>query len=239
MLTGITNAMVWDAPRIETVLPSFLEWIRRLCAGRPQRAVRRRVPAAACARHGMRWPKPAVSTPCSWPAGCWPGRGAERPVGCARPADEGDGTAGPPRAARRPGHCRRAARPDRANRHAGVHSLPELLEASRDLSPARRRKRHLADPLPNGPGVYLFRGRRDEVLYVGTAGNLAAGPLRISLPRRSANGSPRWCRLAERVDHVVCAHPLEANVREQRLIAAHQPPYNRRSRHRTRCAGWY
>ena len=38
--------------------------------------------------------------------------------------------------------------------------------------------------------------------------------------------------LATRVDHVVCAHPLEAQVRELRLLAAHKPPYNRRSRNR-------
>ena len=36
--------------------------------------------------------------------------------------------------------------------------------------------------------------------------------------------------LAQRVDHVECAHALEAHIREQRLIAVHQPPYNRRSR---------
>ena len=36
--------------------------------------------------------------------------------------------------------------------------------------------------------------------------------------------------LATTVDHVECAHPLEAGVRELRLLAAHAPPYNRRSR---------
>src|SRR5205807_9139462 len=36
--------------------------------------------------------------------------------------------------------------------------------------------------------------------------------------------------LASRVDHVVCATALEAQVRELRLLAAHKPPYNRRSR---------
>ena len=45
--------------------------------------------------------------------------------------------------------------------------------------------------------------------------------------------------LAERVDHVECAHALEADVREQRLIAVHQPPYNRRSRTPgCGCTGW-
>jgi DNA polymerase-3 subunit epsilon len=36
--------------------------------------------------------------------------------------------------------------------------------------------------------------------------------------------------LATRVDGVVCAHPVEAEVRELRLLAAHRPPYNRRSK---------
>src|SRR5262249_41702828 len=35
--------------------------------------------------------------------------------------------------------------------------------------------------------------------------------------------------LATGVDHVECAHDLEAGVRELRLLAAHAPPYNRRS----------
>jgi DNA polymerase-3 subunit epsilon len=36
--------------------------------------------------------------------------------------------------------------------------------------------------------------------------------------------------LATRVDHVECAHDLEAGVRELRLLAAHAPPYNKRSK---------
>ncbi len=36
--------------------------------------------------------------------------------------------------------------------------------------------------------------------------------------------------LAAAVDFVECAHALEAGVRELRLLAAHAPPYNRRSR---------
>ena len=35
---------------------------------------------------------------------------------------------------------------------------------------------------------------------------------------------------AERVEAIECAHALEAEVRELRLIAAHAPPYNRRSK---------
>ena len=78
--------------------------------------------------------------------------------------------------------------------------------------------------------MYLFRGPANEVLYVGTA---------VDLRRRAGqyfNGSdprPRikeMVALATAVDHVECAHDLEAGVRELRLLAAHAPPYNRRSK---------
>jgi DNA polymerase-3 subunit epsilon len=36
--------------------------------------------------------------------------------------------------------------------------------------------------------------------------------------------------MAERIEAIGCAHSLEAEVRELRLIAAHKPPYNRRSK---------
>jgi DNA polymerase-3 subunit epsilon len=37
-------------------------------------------------------------------------------------------------------------------------------------------------------------------------------------------------QIAERIEAIECAHSLEAEVRELRLIAAHKPPYNRRSK---------
>ena len=61
--------------------------------------------------------------------------------------------------------------------NAGVQSLPELLALASDAS-AHRPTRHsaasarLAEAVPSAPGVYLFRGPRDEVLYVGTSGDL-------------------------------------------------------------------
>ena len=42
--------------------------------------------------------------------------------------------------------------------------------------------------------------------------------------------------IAERVEAVECAHSLEAEIRELRLIAAHKPPYNRRSKFPERTA---
>ena len=111
-----------------------------------------------------------------------------------------------------------------------VDTMVDLRAYLSHATPAQRRKRGLAVGLPERPGVYLFRGPSDEVLYIGTSGNLR---------RRVAqyfNGSDRRSRITEmvalatRIDHVECAHPLEAGVRELRLLAAHAPPYNRRSK---------
>ena len=95
---------------------------------------------------------------------------------------------------------------------------------------AQRGKRVLADGLPRRPGVYLFRAPSGEVLYVGTAVDLRR---RVSQYFNGADPRGRikeMVGLADTVDHVECAHALEAGVRELRLLAAHAPPYNRRSR---------
>ena len=56
VLTGITNSMVSDAPPIESVLPAFLEFAAGSRPGRPQRAVRRRLPPVVRGPAGHPWP---------------------------------------------------------------------------------------------------------------------------------------------------------------------------------------
>lgn len=118
----------------------------------------------------------------------------------------------------------------------GVSTFTELLDYLPRATPAQRAKRHLGSTVPRAPGVYLFRGASGEVLYVGAAGDLRR---RV---QTYFSGDPRpriaeMVALAVRVDHVVCAHDLEAGVRELRLLAAHNPPYNRRSTQPRR--GWW
>lgn len=112
----------------------------------------------------------------------------------------------------------------------GVHTYAELRSYLPNVTQAQRCKRVLAETLPHRPGVYLFRGPSGEVLYVGTAADLRR---RVS---QYFNGTDRRKRMTEMVmlassiDHVECAHPLEAGVRELRMLSTHAPPYNRRSK---------
>src|SRR5690606_4808265 len=112
----------------------------------------------------------------------------------------------------------------------GVHTLEELQSFSTRVSSAQRRKRHLAEALPHEPGVYLFRGPREEVLYVGTSGDLRTRVRSYFTASETRSRMGEMVGLAERVDHVTCQTALEAEVRELRLIAEHTPRYNRRSR---------
>lgn len=237
-LTGITTAMVTGAPRLPPVLASLLEF----CAGAV--LVAHNAPfdighlRAACRRHGPSWPRPAVI--CT-------ARLARRVLTRDEaPSCRLSALARLFRATTTPIH--RALDDARATVDVlhgllervggrGVASLEDLLALQVEVSPAQRAKRHLADGVPNAPGVYLFRGPTDEVLYVGTSGDL-----RRRVRSYFAGGEKRarvreMVALAERVDHVVCAHALEAEVRELRLLSGHAPRYNRRSRHPHR--GWW
>ncbi len=113
----------------------------------------------------------------------------------------------------------------------GVHTLEELQTFSSRVSPAVRRKRHLAEHLPHAPGVYLFRDEQQRVLYVGTSRDLRTRVRSYFTASESRSRMGQMVNLAESVTGIVCATPLEARVRELRLIAAHKPRYNRRSRH--------
>src|SRR5205823_8743971 len=54
-----------------------------------------------------------------------------------------------------------------------VYTLGETLEFVKAISPEQRRKRHLAQGLPDVPGIYVFRDGRDRALYVGTSSAIA------------------------------------------------------------------
>jgi DNA polymerase III subunit epsilon len=235
-LTGITQAMVLNAPRIGTVLPSLLEF----CAGAV--LVAHNAPfdtgflRAACRQHGLAWPRPAVL--CTARLARAVLDRDEAPSVRLGALAELFGTSV------RPTH--RALDDARATvqvLHAllervgnlGVQSLEELLAlaasaAATRPTEAQRRNRGLAERLPSTPGVYLFRGARDEVLYVGTSGDLRRRVRSYFTAAERRRRVRDMVGLAHRVDVVECAHALEAQVRELRLLGAHRPRFNRRSR---------
>jgi DNA polymerase III subunit epsilon len=112
----------------------------------------------------------------------------------------------------------------------GVHTLEELQTFSAKVTAQQRRKRHLAESLPSAAGVYLFSDARGRVLYVGKSKDLRKRVRTYFTASETRSRMGEMVAQAESVVGIECATPLEAEVRELRLIAQHKPPYNRRSR---------
>jgi DNA polymerase-3 subunit epsilon len=235
-LTGITQAMVSGAPRIGTVLPSVLEFLAGAVLVAHNSPFDTGFLRAACERLGLRWPRPPVLCTARLARAVLPAQ--ETPsVRLSALAEMFDTST-------RPTH--RALDDARATvevlhgllervGNLGVQSLEELLALAASAAGTRptdeqRRKRGLAEHLPNAPGVYLFRGARDEVLYVGTSGDLRRRVRSYFTAAERRRRVRDMVSLASRVDAVECAHALEAQVRELRLLGAHRPRFNRRSR---------
>ena len=86
-------------------------------------------------------------------------------------------------------------------------------------------KRNSLPPLPNKPGVYLFKGKSGEILYIGKAKSLinrvkshwSKGPMGIPSPFLDEADSVEW---------ITTANEIEAVLLEQNLIKEHLPRYN-------------
>jgi excinuclease ABC subunit C len=85
--------------------------------------------------------------------------------------------------------------------------------------------------LPARPGVYLFRDRRGEVLYIGKAKSLR--PRVRSYFQRTPDMRATIQQLPERVadvEVIVTQNEVEALHLEQNLVKRHRPPFNVRLR---------
>jgi DNA polymerase-3 subunit epsilon len=231
VLTGITSMMVAAAPRIGAVLPGFLEFARGAVLVAHNAPFDIGFLKAACAENGLAWPAAAsVDTAVL----------ARRLLTRDEVPNCKLATLAPYfRAGTSPTH--RALDDARATVDVlhglferlgplGITSLEELTGLTRQVDPDRLRKRHLADAVPRGPGVYLFRGPRDEPLYVGTSNDLRTRVRSYFSSSEQRSRITEMVALSQRVEAIPCAHDLEAAVRELRLIAEHKPRYNRRSR---------
>jgi len=232
LLTGISDAMVSDAPRIGSVLPAFLDFARDAVLVAHNAPFDVGFLKAAAAATGRPWPRPHVVDTAHL---------ARQLVTKDEAPNRKLGTlAALFGATTTPDH--RALHDARATvdvLHAllgrvgnlGVHTLEELTTFTSRVSAAQRRKRYLAEGLPSGPGVYLFKDGQGRVLYVGTARDIRRRVRTYFTASEHRTRMAEMVGIAESVTPVVCGTVLEAQVRELRLIAAHKPRYNRRSRH--------
>ena len=231
LLTGITDSMVAGAPRLGEALPAFLEFARGSVLVAHNAPFDLGFLRAGCGQLGLDWPGfDSLDT----------ARLARRVLTRDEAPDcKLSSLARLFRAGTTPDH--RALHDARATvdvlhgligrlGNTGVHSLEELRTFSSQVSPAVRRKRHLADALPHAPGVYLFRDIQGRVLYVGKSRDLRSRVRSYFTASEMRSRIAEMVGIAERVDPVVCASDLEAEVRELRLIAEHRPRYNRRSK---------
>src|SRR6266542_383101 len=95
----------------------------------------------------------------------------------------------------------------------------------------RKRAEEQLKGLPAKPGVYLFRGERGEVLYIGKAKSLR--PRVRSYFQASGETRATIARLPERVvdvEVIVTDTEVEALHLEQNLVKRHRPPFNVRLR---------
>lgn len=229
ILTGITEAMVIEAPDIGTALPTFLEFIGdAVIVGHNIRFDMSFLNAAA-GLHGY----PPLSNDTVDTAGL--GRRLVREeVRNLRLHT----LAAHFRSPVTPIH--RALDDARATAHVlhglleragslGVTNLDDLLQLPRARGSAHYSKIGLTEALPRQPGVYLFRDRHGTPIYVGKATNLRARVRQYFYgDQRRTIGS--LMRELDSVDHIVCPTPLEAEITELRLIHTYRPRYNRRSR---------
>ncbi len=238
VLTGITDSMVAGSPRLGEVLPSFLQF------------------AAGCVivAHNARFDVGFLRRACAQLGHAWPSPQVVDTVALARAVllrDEVPNC----KLATLAAHFRTSVTPNhRALSDAratvdvlhgliervgslGVHTLEDLLECTRKVNPERRARRRWAQSLPQKPGVYYFvrdqegpDGHRREYLYVGTSRNIRS---RVRTYFTASETRPRMdemVRVSTGVEATVCRTTLEATVLELRLIAAHSPRYNRRSK---------
>jgi DNA polymerase-3 subunit epsilon len=108
----------------------------------------------------------------------------------------------------------------------GVLGLDDLATLPTMARHPQAVKLKLTSNLPRAPGVYLFCGHRDEVLYVGKATNLRQR-VRSYFGREDRRQIGPMLREAQSLRHHCLPDPLSAEVIEARLIARLRPRYNR------------
>ena len=108
----------------------------------------------------------------------------------------------------------------------GARTVAELAELSAPRARRLATKRSLVAGAPTQPGVYLFRDRFEQVLYVGRARDLRARLRSYFRTERQRPAVEAALGALERVEWRVLGSELEAALEELRLLRELRPPAN-------------
>ena len=110
----------------------------------------------------------------------------------------------------------------------GATSVADLCELASTRTRRIYLKRSLAFGAPTTPGVYLFRDKYDQVLYVGRARDLSARLRSYFRTDRQRPAVEAALEALERIEWRELGSELEAALEELRLIRELRPPANGR-----------
>lgn len=87
-------------------------------------------------------------------------------------------------------------------------------------------KKHI-DSLPRSPGVYLFKDKLSNILYIGKAKSLKDRVRTYTYHKyKHSSKTRKLLRKTKSVDHIACGSELEALLLESKLIKEYLPEFN-------------
>ncbi|HEX2110815.1 MAG TPA: exonuclease domain-containing protein [Gaiellaceae bacterium] len=111
----------------------------------------------------------------------------------------------------------------------GARTVGDLCRIAAPRARRAHDKRSLAFGAPTRPGVYVFRGREEQPLYVGKARDLRARLRSYFGSDRQRPAVEAALAAVERIEWHVLGSELEAALEELRLLRQLRPPANARS----------
>jgi DNA polymerase-3 subunit epsilon len=240
--TGISQAMVDEAPPAEAMLPELAEQLRGRVLVAHSATFDRRVLAQAFARAGLAWPDPPLLCTVALARRLHPLARQRRLAPLAESL--GIDVEVTHRALADAETCARVFCALFGRLCANAATIRDALGLLRPARPRRPRaaatdgggartrgaRRRLPDlvGLTDDPGVYVVRNAEGQVVYVGKSVNVRTRARAHFVPS-AAEGA--WTAQAETVEHELTNSELGALVLESRLVKRLRPPGNVRLKH--------